>query len=156
MTLNQRIVKWNEDRNLLNPDYEIENEMSFELEEVLECMTDMKTDEAREYALLISKSIRNGNTSKLADYIKENNLDIKIIHKPILTKEQIADAADDIKVFATGLIAKTGYDPDITMDETLKEIESRTGTMINGKFVKHKSEEAQSKWYRANYSKALM
>jgi len=155
MTQNERIVKWNEDRGLLNLDYDIANEMSFIIEEVLECMTDMKSEEARESAILISKAIRNGNTKKLAKYINKKNLDIKETNKVELSKEQIVDGANDIKVFSTGLIKKTGYDPDLSMDEVLKEIESRTGNMIDGKFVKNKSVEAQSKWYKANFNKAL-
>jgi predicted HAD superfamily Cof-like phosphohydrolase len=51
-------------------------------------------------------------------------------------KEEIVDAFADIIVFATGSIAKLGYNPDKVMDEVLKEIESRTGKMIDGKFVK--------------------
>jgi len=51
-------------------------------------------------------------------------------------KEEIVDAFADIIVFATGSIVKLGYDPEKVMDEVLKEIESRTGKMIDGKFVK--------------------
>ena len=49
-----------------------------------------------------------------------------------------------------------GYDPYKAMNETIKEISSRTGHFdpsIN-KFVKDKSPEAQAKWYKADYSKA--
>lgn len=49
-----------------------------------------------------------------------------------------------------------GYDPFKAMNETIKEISSRTGHFdpyIN-KFVKDKSPEAQALWYKADYSKA--
>ncbi|MCD5383113.1 hypothetical protein LR002_03245, partial [Candidatus Gracilibacteria bacterium] len=68
--------------------------------------------------------------------------------------EQVVDAAADIIVFATGLIAKMGYDPDVVMDEVLKEIESRKGEIIDGKFVKFKDEEAKKNWYKADFLKA--
>jgi hypothetical protein len=60
----------------------------------------------------------------------------------------------DIIVFATGAIRKIGYDPDIAMDEVLKEIESRVGSVIDGKFTKDKSPEAVANWYKADFKKA--
>ena len=49
-----------------------------------------------------------------------------------------------------------GYDPCICMMETIKEISSRTGAWDEniGKWVKDTSDEAKSKWYAADYSKA--
>lgn len=49
-----------------------------------------------------------------------------------------------------------GFNPFICMDETIKEISSRTGSYDEsiGKFVKDKSPEAQAKWYKADYTKA--
>jgi hypothetical protein len=57
-------------------------------------------------------------------------------------------------VFAAGSIRKLGYNPDIAMDEVIKVINSRTGTMINGKFTKDRSPEAVANWYEADFSKA--
>ena len=50
-----------------------------------------------------------------------------------------------------------GYDSYKAMTETLKEIHSRTGSYDEtiGKWVKDTSEEAKSKWYKANYDNAL-
>ncbi len=65
------------------------------------------------------------------------------------------DALCDVIVVATGAIRKAGYDPYVAMDETLKEIESRTGEIdLNGKFQKCKTEECKKKWYKADYDKA--
>ena len=36
-----------------------------------------------------------------------------------------------------------------------KEINSRVGGMVNGKFEKDLSPEAQANWYKADYSKAI-
>ena len=49
-----------------------------------------------------------------------------------------------------------GFDFQIAMDETIKEISSRTGTYDENakKWVKDESNEAKSKWYKADYNKA--
>lgn len=65
------------------------------------------------------------------------------------------DAMADIIVFAYGEIAKYGYDGDKVMDEVIKEISSRTGSYNEEakKWLKDKSSEAQSRWYKADFSK---
>lgn len=54
------------------------------------------------------------------------------------------------------LMVELGYDPVVCMEETFKEINSRTGYFDEGlnKFVKDTSEEAKAKWYRADYDQA--
>lgn len=49
-----------------------------------------------------------------------------------------------------------GYNFEIAMDETIKEISSRTGSYDESakKWVKDTSPEAKSKWYKADYEKA--
>lgn len=49
-----------------------------------------------------------------------------------------------------------GFDFQIAMDETIKEISSRTGTYdeVSKKWVKDTSDEAKAKWYQADYNKA--
>ena len=49
-----------------------------------------------------------------------------------------------------------GFDFQIAMDETIKEISSRTGTSdkASKKWVKDESDEAKAKWYQANYELA--
>lgn len=57
---------------------------------------------------------------------------------------------------ALAMIEKAGYCPDIAMQETIKEISSRTGRYDEniGKWVKDTSPEAKAKWYKADYEKA--
>jgi len=153
---NYRIVEWNKERGLIKTptDLVIENEMSYIIEEVIECMTNLDSTKANPIAKLISLAIKNGNVKTLASLIEEHDLQYSQDggDEPITpTGDQIVDACSDMKVFATGTTKKAGYDPDIAMDETLKEIESRVGTIIDGKFVKDKSDEAKLKWYKANY-----
>ena len=132
-----RIVKWNEERLLIKTpkDVNVERESAFIVEELLEMNTDLKSDEANVKAL---------------DLVK--NEIVKDWFKP--TDEQVVDAAWDIIVFATGLIRKMWYDPDLVMEEVLKEIESRKWEIIWWKFVKDKSDEAKKSWYKADFSKA--
>ena len=49
-----------------------------------------------------------------------------------------------------------GFDFQIAMDETIKEISSRTGAYdeVSKKWVKDESNEAKSRWYQADYEKA--
>ena len=137
-TTEERIVIWNEERNLIpeNKEVQLIKEMSFIVEELIEMSTNLKSDEARELA------------EELASKIKDPN------YTP--SKEQIVDAAGDIVVFALGLIRKLGYNPKLAMNEVLLEIETRRGNIIEGKFVKDKSPEAQALWYKANFDNALI
>lgn len=131
------IVEWNKERQLIGKNVDIQMETSFILEELLEMSTTMKSEEARE----VSK--------ELAADIKEMSAG----YQP--TPSQICDAACDIIVFATGIIRKSGYDPDLAMEEVLKEINSRIGADDGtGKWVKDKSPEAKANWYKADFTKA--
>lgn len=68
------------------------------------------------------------------------------------------DALCDIIVFAANAIRIRGYDPNLAMEETLKEINSRTGAFNpeTGKWEKFKTEEAKALWYSADYDKSKL
>lgn len=158
-TENERIVQWNEDRGLIKTlkDLDMANEMSFIVEEVIEGITDTKSIQAREQAIKLTKIIASG---KLGEVLNQISFNYDAPHEKIPTTEEnlerFVDALGDTKVFATGGIRKAGYNPDGAMEEVLLEIESRTGSIQNGKFVKDKSELAISKWYKADFKKAKM
>lgn len=57
------------------------------------------------------------------------------------------DALGDIIVFAVGAIMKLGYHPEYILTEVAKEINSRSGKMVDGKFVKDENAEI----YKANF-----
>lgn len=137
MTENERIVKWNEERNLIKTpeDVNLMKEISFIIEECIEMVTDVNSEDARQMAENIAGMIVNAGDGTL-------------------NPERVVDAAADIKVFSTGLIRKLGYNPDIVMSEVLEEIESRVGSIQEGKFVKDRSPEAQANWYAADFRKA--
>ncbi len=130
-----RIVKWNKERQLIKkPD--LQNETAMLIEEIIEMNTPLKSKEAREEA----KSIASDIKAMASGY------------QP--TPHQVVDAACDLIVFATGLIAKMGFDPDSVMEEVQKEINSRVGGIDEtGKWVKDNSPEAKTKMYTADFKK---
>jgi hypothetical protein len=133
---NKRILDWNLERNLIKTP-NIKKEISFIIEECIEMVSNLNSEEARPAAEEIAEMIMALGDGKM-------------------NPERVVDAACDIKVFASGLINKIGYDGDLAMNEVLQEIESRTGSLQDGKYTKDKSAEAQAKWYKADFSKALI
>jgi len=115
MSILKKIVDWNNERGLIKKGFNHEIEMSFIVEELLESTGKFNSEDAREEALKIAKVINEDSKAE---------------------PEHIIDAFADIIVFATGAIAKNGYDPDKVMDEVYKEIDSRKGKLVDGKFVK--------------------
>lgn len=72
------------------------------------------------------------------------------------TPEEYVDAFCDMIVFSTNAIRVLGYNPDIAMEETVKEIDSRKGAFNpeSGKWEKFKDDEHKKLWYKADYEKA--
>ncbi len=115
MDILSRIVEWNKERGLIEKGFNHKKEASFIIEELLESTDKYDSITAQEAS---------------QKYVEE------IITNTPEDKEKMVDAWADIIVFATGAIAKLGYDPKEVMEEVYKEINSRTGTFIDGKFVK--------------------
>lgn len=113
-----RVLEWNKERNLLALGFNHEQEASFIVEELLESTGSYNSETARDLA--------KEKARELVSDTKE------------LEPEKAVDAFADIIVFATGAIAKLGYEPSAVMEEVYKEINSRTGKIIDGKFVKDK------------------
>ena len=112
-----RIVTWNDQRGLLSRGFSHRNEISFVIEEFLESTGAFDSENAREESL------------RLADMILSH------MQKEVEPRH-IVDCFADILVFVTGAIAKLGYNPTLVAGEVYKHINSRTGQIINGKFVK--------------------
>jgi len=72
----------------------------------------------------------------------------------IHNEAETVDALADLIVLSTNHMAQLGYDLDLVMKETLKEISSRTGSVnpATGKWEKDKSPSAQADWHKADYS----
>ena len=67
-----------------------------------------------------------------------------------------ASAFNIILINCAYLCEHYGFNFQIAMDETIKEISSRTGAYDENakKWVKDESDEAKAKWYKADYEKA--
>ena len=73
------------------------------------------------------------------------------------TVEDEINALCDMVVFAINAIEAKGYNAEICMNETLKEIHSRKGDFnpeLN-KWEKFRTPEAMGLWYSADYRKAI-
>lgn len=127
MDIFEKIVAWNEERNLLALGFNHTKEASFIVEELLESTGAYDSVTARERALTLAEDIVGDATA---------------------APETVVDAWADIIVFATGALAKLGYDPSKVMDEVYQEINSRTGTLVEGKFVK----DPDAVLYQADFS----
>ena len=69
--------------------------------------------------------------------------------------DEVIDAYADIVVFAINAIEQHGYNAELVLGETIKEIESRKGEINpeTKKFEKFKDDYHKSLWYSADYSK---
>jgi len=127
MNIFEKIVIWNQERGLLEKGFDQTKETSFIIEELLEATGNYDSITARDKAMTLAEEItKNTHTEP----------------------EKIIDALFDIIIFASGAMAKLGYDPTKVMDEGFKEINSRTGTLMDGKFIK----DLETKKYEADFS----
>ena len=96
--------------------------------------------------------------------LKKSSLDADYILKQLVEKCARlsyfdwgeASAFNIILINCAYLCEYYGFDFQIAMDETIKEISSRTGSYdeVSKKWVKDESDEAKAKWYQANYELA--
>ena len=139
-------MKFQSDKQLDKQTYDWQNETANILEELLEARGYNIPKEQRELFLkpLVTHIRTKTSTNSAITWIKP-------------TPEDEVDAFGDIIVFAVGAIMKLGYDPEITLQEISKEINSRKGSIIKGKFQKFKpDEDGYKKPYKANFSKAKL
>jgi len=141
MNIIKRIEKWQKDRNLDKQEFDWLNEATNIVEELLEMG-----------GYSVPKEKRSKLKSKVEKMFSTILVDLDLSFKKT-DSSTIADATADIIVFSVGAMLKANVEPECVLDETLKEIESRTGVMVDGKFQKDTSPEAMKKWYKADYNK---
>ena len=105
-----------------------------------------------------------GEVKRTEIELKKSSLDADYILKQMVEKCARfsyfewgeASAFNIILVNCAYLCEYYGFDFQIAMDETIKEISSRTGAYDEKakKWVKDESDEARAKWYQADYEKA--
>lgn len=139
------IMKFQTDRNLHKQEYNYLNEFKNIFEELLEAIGYDIPKEGREGFFL-------GVNILLKEYIQQCE-EQNLISKKEPTEHDKVDAFGDIIVFSIGALMKLGYHPEKVLSEVSKEINSRVGSMQNGKFEKDLSEEAKSNWHKANFTK---
>ena len=138
------IKRFQTDRDLHLKNFDDLNEQASIVEELLEAIGLDVTKENREKL--------KEKWSEFAVGIEYHNIaDRKRAFIHMLDDEKV-DAYCDIVVFAVGAIMKLGYDPEKALLEVSKEINSRTGSMVNGKFEKNLTPEAKALWYKADYN----
>ncbi len=130
-----QIANWQKERGLDTQEFNLQTELTNIVEEIFEMFDH---PEARQRA--------GSDVENLILYMQMHG-------NEIAKKEQLADAFTDIIVFSVGALLKLGYCPECVMDEVIKEINSRTGKMIDGKWVKDTSEEARAKWHEADFKR---
>lgn len=134
------IIKFQKDRGLDKKDFDHLNETANIIEELLE---------AAGYD--IPKESRKDFKDEINNFFARA-VEIEGVTYTDPTEEDKVDAFNDIIVFSAGAILKLGYNPLLTTKEVSKEINSRAGQMVDGKFEKDLSKAAQLKWYKADYS----
>lgn len=139
MNVIQNIVKWNKDRLLDKQSFNLYTENLNCLEEIFETFDGLDSIGARELA---KHTLDTVTQVGLKELIPEKN------------DAELLDSFADRIVFSIGAILKMGYDPEKVLEEVYKSIDSRTGEIVDGKFIKDKSEEAKSKWYFPNFNNA--
>lgn len=92
----------------------------------------------------VANVIPSATLGKQLDYITQNKF----------SKDSLESMIDICYTLATEM----GYDFKIAMNETIKEISSRTGAFDESlnKWIKDTSKEARAKWYQANYDLARL
>ena len=144
----KEIVRFQTDRDLHLKDYDSLNEATSIVEELLEAQ-----------GLDVTKANRAKLTQKWLDFIhdcEETKVADRVTAFNEVLKSEAVDAYCDTVVFAVGAILKLGYDPELALQEVAKEINSREGFMVGGKFEKDLSAEAVAKHYKADYDKAVV
>ena len=137
------LIKFNDDRKLNQQEFNLEIASLNILEELLEAhgIHDEKDRHiTTQLYQLLKSQVRTTRTFEPHLYKHASETDI-------------VDAFCDIQVYAFGEPYKLGYYPIACLSQCSKEINSRVGTIIDGKFVKDKSNEARAKWYKADYKR---
>ena len=140
----KELVRFQTDRGLDKKPFDLINETASIFEELLEA-AGLDVPKPNRPAL---KEMLKDFTSTLIDS------GIATIPGDSISNHEQVDAFADIITFATGAILKLGHDPLIAIKECGKEVNSRVGSMVDGKFEKDLSEAAKANWYKADYSKS--
>lgn len=142
----KELIKFQTDRGLDKKPFDLLNETVSIFEELLEAAG---LDVPKENRPKLKEELDKFVIALIQSKVAINSDDSISNHAQV-------DAFADIITFATGAILKLGHDPLIAVEECGKEINSRIGSMVDGKFEKDLSEKAKADWYKADYSKSQL
>jgi len=129
------------DRNIHQMEYSAFDYIANIQEELIELLGGEVKKEDRD-------KLKTAYENFLKELLKENVIDTELV----VSHDDIrADAIADIIVFSITELMKIKYDPEKVLLEVAKEINSRVGSIVNGKFEKDLSKEAKANWYKANF-----
>ena len=138
------IALFQTDRGLDKQEYFAINEHCNIVEELLESIgldvpKEQRPNQKKHWKVFKNELVKEGIAKRVYE------------HDDLPEHEQV-DAYSDSIVFPIGALMKLGYDANKVLLETAKEINSRRGMMVDGKFEKDLSDEAKSLWYKADYT----
>lgn len=139
------------------PDYPYPTDIKEAEHEIIDALCDIAV-------FTINAGVDIGEAKRTEIELKKSSLDADYILKQMVERCAFlsyfewreAKSFNIILINCAYLCEYYGFNFQIAMDETIKEINSRTGTYNESakKWVKDTSPEAKSKWYKANYEKA--
>ena len=147
MTVLKKLIKFQHDRKLDEMPYNAINEATNIIEELLEAMGGNIPKVKRQELFDLTEQFLTGILdSSISERMKLETNEQRM-HERI-------DAFGDIIVFSIGAIEKLGYDAEIVLEEVSKEINSRVGKIVDGKFQKSTMGSDVANWYKANFTGA--
>lgn len=143
------IVRFQTERQLDQQPYDELNEATNITEEVLESLLydvpKHERENLRYEVILLIQKLKSSNVISLLPSAQKDTIE--------KCNDLKADAFFDMITFAVGALLKLGYSPERVIEEGSKEINSRKGEIVNGKFTKYtEGEKGYVKPYVANYS----
>jgi len=96
-----------------------------------------------------NRSLLTEHFASLVETLNQQQVTIKSTSK--VDNHDIIDAIADIIVFSVTELQKLKVSTEAVLHEVAKEINSRRGSIISGKFEKDLSAEAKKNWYKADY-----
>jgi len=137
----REIVRFQNEKKLSSREFDLDVETLNVLEELLEAR---------------GVNDRNVAFDLLGDLKNRVDEEFRAGRQHPVEEDDIIDAFADIIVFSVGAFMKKKYIPELVLQETAKEVNSRIGTIVNGKFIKDTSKKAMALRYKAQYGKAKL
>ena len=144
----QEIMRFQSDRELDKQAYCYWNESVNFVEEIIE-------GNAKEVPPKNRETLKNYWEEFVEELLEDEVIKCNPTAQLNINHESV-DYLADLIVFAIGGLMKQGYDPEKVLLQTAKEINSRTGKMVNGKFEKFTDEASKAKWYKADFTKCRL